>query len=116
MKKFYLFFVLLSIMATGSFAQLVDCATNNNNLDVIVKITKFYPNPATSVINFEFEGLNKSYTFQIYNFLGKKMVDEPISATKLSYNLDNYYRGLYIFQVRDRGGNIVESGKFQVVK
>lgn len=103
-------------MATGSFAQLVDCATNNNNLDVIVKITKFYPNPATSVINFEFEGLNKSYTFQIYNFLGKKMVDEPISATKLSYNLDNYYRGLYIFQVRDRGGNIVESGKFQVVK
>lgn len=116
MKKFYLLIILLSTMATGSFAQLADCATDNNNIEVIVKIAKFYPNPATSVINFEFEGLDKSYTFQIYNFLGKKMADEPVSANKLSYNLDNYYRGLYIFQVRDKAGNIVESGKFQVVK
>jgi Secretion system C-terminal sorting domain len=116
MKKFYLLIILLSTMATSGFAQLADCGTDNNNIEVIIKIAKFYPNPATSVINFEFDGLDKSYTFQIYNFLGKKMADEPVSASKLSYNLDNYYRGLYIFQVRDRGGNIVESGKFQVVK
>lgn len=29
---------------------------------------------------------------------------------------DNYYRGLYIFQLRDKDGRIIESGKFQVVK
>ena len=104
-------------IAAGSFAQSSDCITdNNNNIEVTVKITKFYPNPATSVINFEFEGLDRFYTFQIYSFLGKKMAEEPIGANKLSYNLDNYYRGLYIFQVRDKSGNIVESGKFQVVK
>jgi len=116
MKKFYLFLVFLLTITTGSFAQLADCAAYNTNVEVIAKITKFYPNPATSVINFEFEGLDRSYTFQIYSFLGKKMADEPVSTSKLSYNLDNYYRGLYIFQVRDKVGNIVESGKFQVVK
>ena len=114
MKKIYLLLILLITITTGSFAQVV--ASADNNIEVAIKITRFYPNPASSVISFEFDGLDKSYTFQIYNFLGKKMADESISNSKLSYNLENYYRGLYIFQVRDRGGNIIESGKFQVVK
>jgi hypothetical protein len=116
MNKLYLLLILLCTITTGTFAQLADRATDNNNIEVNVKIAKFYPNPATSIINFEFEGLDRSYTFQIYSFLGKKMADEPVSASKLSYNLENYFRGLYIFQVRDKSGNIVESGKFQVVK
>lgn len=114
MKKIYLLLILLITITTGSFAQVAVVA--GNDVEVAIKITRFYPNPASSVISFEFDGLDKSYTFQIYNFLGKKMADEQISNNKLSYNLENYYRGLYIFQVRDKGGNIVESGKFQVVK
>lgn len=114
MKKFYITLTLLFTIICGSFAQQLNSV--NNAIEVTVKITRFYPNPATSVISFEFETVDKSYTFQIYNFLGKKMVDEPVTNNKLSYNLENYYRGLYIFQVRDKGGNIVQSGKFQVVK
>lgn len=114
MKKIYLLFIILITITTGSFAQMI--VGTSNNIEVAIKITRFYPNPASSTISFEFDNVDKSYTFQIYNFLGKKMADEPISNSKLSYNLENYYRGLYIFQVRDRGGNIVESGKFQVVK
>ena len=114
MKNFCITFVLLFALTSGSFAQRI--SNGNNVTDVIVKITRFYPNPATSVISFEFANTDKFYTLQIYNFLGKKMADEPIANNKLSYNLENYYRGLYIFQVRDKGGNIVESGKFQVVK
>ncbi|MBC7720920.1 MAG: T9SS type A sorting domain-containing protein [Pedobacter sp.] len=114
MKKLYITLILILTLTCGSFAQRV--YSSNNAIEVMVKIIRFYPNPATSVINFEFEAVDKSYTFQIYNFLGKKMADEPIANNKLSYNLENYYRGLYIFQVRDKGGNIVESGKFQVVK
>ena len=114
MKKLYTTIILLFAITSGCFAQQVSVA--NNTIEVAVKISKFYPNPATSFISFEFEGADKNYTFQIYNFLGKKMVDEPIANSKLSFTLENYYRGLYIFQVRDKGGNIVESGKFQVVK
>ena len=115
MKKFYVIFILLFTLTISSFAQQV-IEGDNNTIEVAIKIVRFFPNPASSVINFEFNGSDKYCTLQIYNFLGKKMSDEQISNTKLTYNLDNYYRGLYIFQVRDKGGNIVESGKFQVIK
>ena len=114
MNKFYIIFILLFTLTTGSFAQQVIGADKMKVL--AIKIVRFFPNPASSVVNFEFNGTDNSYTLQIYNFLGKKMSDEQINNNKLTYNLDNYYRGLYIFQVRDKGGNILESGKFQVIK
>jgi hypothetical protein len=83
------------------------------------KITHFYPNPATSYINFTFDKtVDKTYTLQVYNFMGRKMTESRITdPTKLTINLDdNYLRGLYIYQLRDQGGRIVESGKFQVSK
>lgn len=80
------------------------------------KLLKFYPNPAYSMINFDFtRSYDKSYTLQIYNFMGKKVYDlKNLSATNL-INLEDFYRGIYIFQLRDRNGAILESGKFQVI-
>ena len=82
-----------------------------------VKTVKFYPNPAISFINFEFERTyDKSYSLLIYNFIGKKVVEMKISEQKINISLTDFYRGVYIFQLRDKLGNIVESGKFQVAK
>ena len=82
-----------------------------------VKTVKFYPNPASSFINFEFDkNYDASFTLVIYNFIGKKIVDLKISEQKMNVPLTDFYRGVYIFQVRDKQGNIVESGKFQVSK
>ena len=82
-----------------------------------VKTVKFYPNPAISFINFEFERTyDKSYSLLIYNFIGKKVVEMKISEQKINISLTDFYRGVYIFQLRDKSGNIVESGKFQVAK
>jgi hypothetical protein len=82
------------------------------------KIAHFYPNPATSYINFTFDKtVDKSYTLQVYNFIGRKMNDIRINDSKITINLDdNYLRGLYVYQLRDQSGRIVESGKFQVNK
>jgi hypothetical protein len=77
-------------------------------------VVRFYPNPATSFINFEFGKIEKGYTLQIYAFVGRKMTEVRLSANKITIPLDNYFRGIYIYQVRDNGGKIVESGKFQV--
>lgn len=79
------------------------------------KIVKFYPNPAVSVINFEFKrDYDKSYNLLIFNFIGKKIFERKASEQKLSIPLNGIYRGVYIFQLRDAQGSIVESGKFQV--
>jgi hypothetical protein len=45
------------------------------------------------------------------------MTELRINESKLNINLDdNYMRGLYIYQLVDLSGKIVESGKFQVNK
>ena len=61
-------------------------------------------------------GYDKSYSFQVYNFMGKKVYDLKNSPARFSINLNDFFRGIYIFQLRDKNGGIVESGKFQVNK
>ncbi len=78
---------------------------------------KFYPNPATSVINFEIsKAAEKGFTLQVYHFMGRKMFEQFNMPERLVINLTDYSRGVYIYQLRDRTGRIVESGKFQVSK
>jgi len=82
-----------------------------------VKNIKFYPNPAISVINFDFQKkYDKTCLLQIYNFLGKKVYEAPAVDQKTVVNLSDFFRGIYIFQLKDQSGKIIESGKFQVTK
>ena len=82
------------------------------------KVLRFYPNPATTVINFEFDkSVASTSVIAIYSFYGKKMSEQRLSTNKVSFILDdNYTRGLYVFQLRDQAGRLIESGKFQVNK
>lgn len=81
-----------------------------------IKSVKFYPNPAVSNINFEFDkNYNKSYSLVIYNFIGKKVAELPATGSKITLSVADLYRGVYIFQLRDPQNNVIESGKFQVV-
>lgn len=82
------------------------------------KIVRIYPNPATTVINFEFDkSVESTNTIAIYSFYGKKMSEQRLSNNKVTFILDdNYTRGLYVFQLRDQTGKLIESGKFQVIK
>ncbi|MGH2644723.1 MAG: T9SS type A sorting domain-containing protein, partial [Chitinophagaceae bacterium] len=77
-----------------------------------VKVLKVYPNPASSQINFEVLNNNEgAYEIIVYNFLGKRLDDlKNVSGTR-QLDLSNYFSGIYIYQVRDQNGNLVESGK-----
>jgi hypothetical protein len=79
-------------------------------------MVKFFPNPAVSQITFEFpSSLRENYSFQIYNFLGKKVFEQPTLTAQSVIDLNSFYRGLYIFQLRDRNGRIIQSGRFHVI-
>ena len=117
MKKFYLI-ILFSCLVAFANAQVVRVAETNPMLVTApVRAIKFYPNPATTVINFELIKANqKDATLQVYNFVGKKVYELNNLNQKTSLSLSDFYRGVYIFQLRDKSGRIVESGKFQVAK
>ncbi len=105
-----LFLVCIGI-AVCSFTFLPNPQSNK------VEIIKCYPNPASSFVNFEFDkNIDKSYTLQVYSFVGKKMVETPVSNNKITVTLNDFNRGLYVYQLRDKSGQTVMAGKFQVVK
>jgi hypothetical protein len=81
------------------------------------RIMKFYPNPAVTTITFDFQkAYEKGFSIQIFNFLGKPVHDAKNLNQKTTVDLSNFNRGVYIYQLRDPSGKIVESGKFQVSK
>jgi len=113
LKKITTILIVLFGITFTSFAQL----KSGNDGDAAVKVVKFYPNPATTAINFELpSGYDKSYSIQLFNFMGKKVSEINVSTQRISFSLDGFYRGVYIYQLRDKYGKVVDSGKFQVVK
>lgn len=108
---------LLPILSIILLTAITSSAQTSRSTGSVVKIVKFYPNPATSFINFEFQTPSLSnYSFKVYNFIGKKVAEINNITPRTVINLNDYFRGVYIFQLTDRNGQIVESGKFQVVK
>lgn len=112
-RKLLYILPLLLLLAVSSSAQ-----TRTGSLgDGAVKMVKYYPNPAVTVINFEFQrNYDKSYSFLIFNFVGKKVYELQNVNQKNTINLDQFNRGIYIYQLRDQSGKILEAGKFQVAK
>lgn len=81
------------------------------------RIIKFYPNPASSFINFDFQkNYDKGYSIQVYNFLGKQVSEVKNVSPKTTLNVSEFNRGIYIYQLKDNNGKILESGKFQVAR
>ena len=105
--------VLFSV--AGAKAQSRTAAFPDNGSAATVH---FYPNPANSFIIFEefSKKYDKNYTIQLFNFLGKKVFEFSLGDQKNIVNVSDFFRGIYIFQLRDPSGKIVESGKFQVIK
>jgi hypothetical protein len=52
----------------------------------------------------------------IYNFIGKKQLELVNPGNNVYLDLADFRRGLYIFQFKDKNGQIIDSGKFQVEK
>lgn len=114
MKIFYALstILLLSLQSKSQDRNPLPSGENPNAI-----IVKFYPNPATSFITFDFkQGYDKSYNLQIYNFIGKKVEEVTNVTPKTTVNLTDFYRGMYIFQLKDKNGKVIDSGKFQVSK
>ncbi len=122
MKKIYFLLLLVSFsLSVGLVAQTNTSRGTNGNPPqqdpVTVKILKSYPNPATTFITFEFQRSYASgYSIEIYNLPGKRVALAANISNKITIQLQNFYRGVYIYKLVDRTGRVAESGKFQVTK
>jgi hypothetical protein len=115
MRFLYLVLLIVCFSAAGAKAQNRLTGFPENGTGATLR---FYPNPASSIITFEdiAKKYDKNYTIQLFNFLGRKVYEFNLGDQKNIVNLSDFFRGIYIFQLRDPTGKIVESGKFQVNK
>jgi hypothetical protein len=115
MRLFYLVLLMVVFSAARVKAQSRLAAFPDNGISATMR---FYPNPASSYITFEdiLKKYDKNYSIQVFNFLGKKVYEFSLGDPKNIVNVSDFFRGIYIFQLRDPSGKIVESGKFQVTK
>lgn len=112
-----IFYVLSTILLLSTQSKSQDRSPMPSGAEPNARILKFYPNPATSFITFDFQqGYDKTYNLQIFNFIGKKVQEVANVTPKTTVNLSDFYRGIYIFQLKDKNGKVVDSGKFQVSK
>ena len=108
---------LLPIISFIAFLTIQSQGQSRVPPDGSEHIIKFYPNPAISFITFDLQkNSDKSYDMQIFNFLGKMVFEQKNIPAKTTINLNEYSRGVYIYQLRDHDGKILDSGKFQVSK
>jgi hypothetical protein len=111
LRKILTISLFLFGLTFASFAQIKPLA------DGQAKLVKYYPSPAATSIVFEFQrGFDKSYSLQLYNFMGKQVYEIRTTNQRIVLSLSELYRGIYIYQLRDKSGKIIESGKFQVLK
>jgi hypothetical protein len=104
-------FILLTAIYSQGQSSRSNPATESGE-----RIIKLYPNPATSYITFDLQKANeKGLSIQVYSFLGKKMYEnQSVTTERVTVDLAEFNRGVYIYHLRDLSGKIIESGKFQV--
>lgn len=109
MKKFYTLFILICLSASHSFAQSISDPKNQD------KVINCFPNPATSQITFTLQLTPQDhYSLVIFNLLGKVVFEEKKMSARVNIQLGDFHRGMYIYQLKDRNGKLVTTGKFQV--
>ena len=114
------FIMLKKLLLISSFSLLAAFAgaqVRSSFVSPVPPSVKYYPNPASVAINFEFNGIEtRGMTMQLFNFMGKKVYEFVPANSRFFIMLDGFTRGIYIYQLRDKTGKIIESGRFQVVR
>ena len=123
LKEFPIFTVLkkiiyiLTFIIGLTFTSFAQTKTADHGENTEAKLIKCYPIPATTVVYFDFvRGYEKSYTFQVFSFIGKKVYEIANPSQKITIPLDEFYRGFYYYKLLDKNGDFIESGRFIVVK
>ena len=109
---FYIIIFIIGLNFTSLAQNKIAIPGNSSE-----KLIKLYPIPATTVINFDFQsGYDKSLSFQVYNFTGKKVYELKNPPEKIILSLNDFSRGFYYYQLRDKNSRLIETVRFLVLK
>jgi hypothetical protein len=86
-----------------------------NEVSGVANSVKVYPNPARDMVNFSVDG-EVAKTITIMDITGKQVENIVITSGNTQVNVGNYTGGIYLYQIKSEDGQVIKSGKFNVVK
>jgi hypothetical protein len=107
---------LLLLLISFLFTMAGQAQVKKTTLGDNVRRTSIYPNPARSFVSIQYKHGAVPATLVIYNFMGKKLLVTNQPGNNVYIDLAGFNRGIYIFQFKDRNGQLLDTGKFQVEK
>lgn len=86
----------------------VEDITLNNNV-------KLFPNPAQDFFEIS-TASEKAKRICLYDVLGRKVIDQPISSSRERINVSKLSKGVYISKVLDAQGKILDNSRLSIQK
>lgn len=86
--------------------------TGINELSHSGKVTA-YPNPCTTQITFR-SSITGSQYLSVYDITGRKLETMSVNNGMVTLQTAAYAKGLYLYNVTDKSGRVVDEGKFSV--
>ena len=84
--------------------------------DLAANNIKVYPMPAMDYVILETEDLNDANSVTLYNLNGQVVLQQNIDDNKFRLSLDNIPNGLYLYQIRNKAGQLLLGDKIEVIK
>ena len=116
MKKFLSTILFVLLLGVGvSFAQS-DLGKNSLPLNEdLISISDAYPNPATSVVEFDYKTKATDAKITLFNVLGTEVAEYRLSSfeNKVSIPVENLKSGVYFYTVSANNKNL-KTKKFVV--
>ena len=97
-----------TLSSTVTIDAYVGVATYAGNVTVSV-----YPNPVTDKLTIETDMVDDA-TFIVYNIIGEQVINAPITSGRNAVVTDGLANGMYVFQLVNDQGEVVQAGKFTV--
>ena len=100
-----------SILTQGFHQPVFEITTVETievNFDVVI-----YPNPAVDQLNLRFKEINRGDQFQLYDALGKQLVQELIVDYQMYIPFSNYSTGIYFLSIISSENKLIKTFKIQ---
>jgi hypothetical protein len=72
-----------------------------------------YPNPCSSQINFFYSG-HTAQVITVFDVTGRQVGTTSMVNGKASVNTSTFAKGIYMYRMLDKSGDVVDNGKFSV--
>jgi hypothetical protein len=87
-----------------------------NELHAASASVNVYPDPASTEVNLSVSSTDMANYANIYDITGKKLSSFEVRNNFATVNTSAFAPGLYIYQLYDKSGSLMKTGKFSVAK